>query len=463
MPKSADKLAKPELIEKNGRRIFSIIWRLTFAILIIVGAVFLANKMISNKAEPPQRQARERSFTVAVIKPEIGSFSPFINASGEIIASKTLDIRAQVSGEIIDISDNLMVGGFVSKGEQILQIDPFNYEGALSDTKAALSDAQLQLTISKEQTLLEKINLNVANTQLQMAQHDLERAVALNKSGSLTDKDLENSEFLISQREQVLEQRKSSIIVQQTSMKKQENAILRAKWALEKAQNALDNTRIISPFDGVVISKTAELGRVLTANEIIAKLYEQNSLEVSFTLSDSQYGYLLKSGLIGREVIVNWDIEPNPIILMGEISRIGAQVNALRGGVEVFASLKGKNISDMKPGTFVEVEIAGLLYENSYSLPETALYENSHIYVFDNGRMKRIDAELLVRDGENVIIRADIAIGQQVITTRLAQAGDGLKVSIEGQDLPPREADKNSSQTLVPNSTETAPQRVRRN
>jgi hypothetical protein len=108
--------------------------------------------------------------------------------------------------------------------------------------------------------------------------------------------------------------------------------------------------------------------------------------------------------------------------------------------------------------------------------------------------MKRLDAELLVRDGENVILRADIAAGQQIITTRLAQAGDGLKVSIEGQDLPPRGAnnkagqneeaeagdtqigeqkkgkrpkrakpnstltDKNSSQTLVPNSP-----RVRRN
>ncbi len=450
MPNSnSEKLQEPKLQEANKlktktRAIFSIIWRLIFAIAIIAGAIYLAFDMVSNKPEPPKRQARERSFTVEIITPQMGEYSPFVNAYGEIIAAKTFDVRAQVSGEALSVSKNLVVGGFLSKGEQILQIDPFDYEGAVRDARAALSDAQLQLTITKEQLSLEEINLDVARQQYEIGKNDLERAILLKKSGSLTEKDLENSQFLLSQREQTLEQRKSSLIMQQTAIERQKNTISRLQWSLDKAKHALENTRILSPFDAVVISKNVEQGRLVTNNEVAAKLYEQKNLEVSFTLSDSQYGYLLQSGLIGREVNVVWDIEPTPIKIDGIITRIGAQIMAASGGVEVFASLNGKELDKLKPGTFVEVAVAGIIYKNSYKLPETAIYEDNHIYLAQDGRMKRVDIELLSRSGQDVIISADIGKKSRVITTRLAQAGDGLKITIEGEEPQADKAEQDS-------------------
>ena len=430
---------------KKPRGIFSIIWRVFIALVIIIAALLLAKSMVGNKEEPPKRQARERSFTVTVMQPEFATYSPSIKSYGSIIASKNIDIRAQVAGVTQAVSNNLVAGAKVKKGELLLSIDNFNYDGAVQDAKSALSDALLQLEIAKQQLELEKLNLDVAKQQLELGLRDLERTRALHKSGSITNKALEDKEFLISQTEQSVVQKQTSLALQQSAIERQSINISRVKWNLEKAKEQLDNTKIFAPFDAIVISETAEIGRVITNNEVIAKLYQSDSLEVHFTLSDNQYGLLSGDGLVNRPLEVVWDIDPNPITVKGKIIRSGAEVNAAKGGVEIFASLAGENLHLLKPGSFVEVNINGISYSNAMKVPETAIYENNHLYVMHEGRMQKQDIEFLARDGQDIIVRANIAKNDRIITTRLAQAGDGLKVKVEGEEQP----EKTKSDALI--------------
>ena len=424
---------------KKPRGIFSILWRVFIALVIIVAAVLLAKSMVDKKEELPKRQALERSFTVTVMQPELGNFSPSIKSYGSIVASKNIDIRVQVAGVTQTVSNNLVVGAKVKKGELLLSIDNFNYDGAVQDAKSALSDALLQLKIAKQQLELEKLNLDVAKQQLELGLKDLERTRALHKSGSITSKALEDKEFLISQTEQSVVQKQTSLALQQSTIERQSISISRVEWNLEKAEEQLDNTKIFAPFDAIVISETAEIGRVITNNEVVAKLYQSNSLEVHFTLSDNQYGLLLGDGLVNRPLEIVWDIEPNPITVRGKIIRSGAEVNAAKGGVEIFASLAGDNLDALKPGSFVAVNINGISYSNAIKVPETAIYENNHLYVMHEGRMQKQDIEFLARDGQDIIVRANIAKEDRIITTRLAQAGDGLRVKVEGEEQPKRE------------------------
>jgi len=215
---------------------------------------------------------------------------------------------------------------------------------------------------------------------------------------------------------------------------RQQAAIESAERQLAEAERALANTTITAPFNGVVISENAEIGRVFSQNESVANLYDADSLEVSFTLSDQQYGQLTSAGLIGRPVTVVWDIEPEPVTLTGEIIRAGAEVDAALGGVEVFASITGEARTPLRPGTFVEVLVDGLDYPDSLRIPETALHEDNHFYTIHEGRMARIDTELLARDGDSLIVRANVPEGERIIATRLAQAGEGVLVTVEGEE-----------------------------
>lgn len=439
-------------------RIFSVIWRLVIAIAIIGGAGYLAKSWIADRPEPVQRQARERSFTVAVQEANRADHRADINTFGEIVASRTIDVRAQVSGQVVELSPKLVAGGEVSKGELLLRIDSFNYDGALADANSMLADARLQFRISEEQLKLETLKRDAAATQLALAQRDLERAKSLAAVGTVTDKGVDDRELIVSQREQAVTQSQSNIEVQKAGLERQQSAIARAEWLAAQAQRAVENTRIYAPFDGVVISENAELGRLYSNSEIIAQFYEQNSLEARFTLTDRQYGQLLSDGLNQRPVEVVWNIEPSPIKLSGVIERTSAQVNAALGGVEVFAALQDTTGTGVRPGAYVTVSVEGPTYKQTFRVAETAVYENTHLYVIEDRRLKRVDVNILSRLGDDLIVAGDLAEGAQIVTSRLAQAGEGLLVTIEGEEATPpsTNADGQGAQSGDRNSTGAA-------
>lgn len=436
---TAEKTAPQEQVANTGKTkkkfgFFSFFFRILVAIGIIAVSVFFAQKMISNRPETVERRAFERSFTVSVIDVELGDFTPNISAFGEINAAQTLNIRAPAAGDVIFVAPNLRAGGLLQAGQVLVKVDPFDYELSLSDAKTALADAQSSLAEAQEQLRIQSLNVDYADNSLQLAQTDLTRAKALFDAGSMTSQQLESRELTLSQRDQSLRQAQSNIVLQEAAIKRRTTAIDTAQRNVDRATRALAETTITTPYDAVVVSSNVVPGATFSQGEAVATVYQANALEARFTLSEFQYGQLLADGLIGREVEVIWDIKPEPIVLKGNITRIGAQVNASLGGVELFATLQSSPEANIWPGTFVSVNLAGTSFENALSIPETAYYSDGNFYVVEERRMKSIPAEILARDGENVIVQADISDGDRIITTRLAQAGDGVLVAIEGED-----------------------------
>jgi multidrug resistance efflux pump len=407
--------------------------RLVVAIAILAGAGFFAFQMVNSRPEPPERQGRERTFTVRTVDVAAQSAQPHLTYFGEIVSAGTLDVRAQVTGEIVDVHPNLSDGNTIEQGELIARIDDFAYRGALTEAKASFVEAQSGVIEARERLQLEQDNLEFAREQLELSKKDLERAQTLLQSGALTQKNVDDRELLVSQREQALKQRQSNIAIQQAQLDRQLASMERFEWQVERAERNLANTEIRAPFDAVVSSESVALGKIVTTNEALVSLYRQDQLDVRFTMSDRQYGQIFADGLLGRPVEVIWEVEPENLTTSGTITRAGAQVDAAKGGVEVFARLDDAQAATFRPGTFVKILVPGRTYENVIRLPETAIYDNRLIYTIEDGRMVSHDAEIVAREGAQMLVRSDIADGSKVITTRLAQAGDGLAVVVEGE------------------------------
>lgn len=425
-----------ELAAKPKKRfgIISVIVRILIAIGIVAGAVFVSKGMIENKPEPVEREEFERSFTVSVIDFELGTYTPSVTAYGEIVAAQTLNIRAPAAGDVIFVADNLRAGGLLNAGQVLIKVDPFDYELSLSDAKTASADAKSSHSEAEEQLRIQRLNVDYAQNSLELGQADLTRAQALFDRGSLTSQQLEARELVVSQRDQSLRQAQSNIVLQEAAVNRRATAIETAERSVERAKRALAETTITTPYDAVVVSSNVVVGATFGQGEAVASVYQANALEVRFTLSENQYGQLLSSGIIDRQVEVVWDIEPESIRVSGVISRIGAQANAAQGGVELYATLENSPAGTIRPGTFVSVNLAGISFENTVSIPETALYADGHIYIVKDHRMKSVQANILARDGGNVIITASFDPSDRIITTRLAQAGDGVLVAIEGEE-----------------------------
>lgn len=425
---AGDQVQRPKLT------LFGAFLRIFVAVAIVGLAGFGAYTLVNSRPEAVERAAFERSFTVAVVEPEFVSFTPTLRSFGEIQAANTLQVRAQASGEVQYVSENLRPGARVAENELLVQIDPFDYEIALSNAEVDVADARLSLTEIEEQQKLQTENVEFARQQYEVATLDLDRAQSLFDRGTITNQELESRKLVVSQREQTLRQAESSLVLQSAAIDRGQALIDRAERNVLQAQRSLAATNIVATFDGTVSTSPVTLGAIVSQGETLATLYESNNLELRFSMSEQNFGQIATQDVVGRPLSLTWDIADAPRTLSGEVVRIGAEVDPSLGGVELFARVDVDDENLVRPGTFVSVDLPGATLEDVLVLPETSLYESNHIYVLRDGKMARVDAVLLGRQDENVVISAQIDEAERIILTRLAQAGEGLRVNVEGEE-----------------------------
>ena len=374
------------------------------------------------------------------------SFQPRLRLFGEARAARKVDLRVAVAGKVVKTGEGLQEGALVKKADLLLSVDPFVYEGALVEAAARLAEARARLKEIKAQIGAEEASIRFAREQLQLAKRDLERAFRLVKKGSVTRQGVDQRTLVVSQKQQVLEGKRSNLLVLQARAEQQEAALDSLKWQLRQAERNRRDTELRAPFTGYVSEVGASEGKLLNVNDRVAVLYDASRLDVAFTLSDQQYGRLLEGGddrqesttggVVGRAVKVIWRLGETQLRYDGVVERIGARVSSQSGGVSVFARLNDPSRpKPIRAGTFVEVILPDRIYHKVARLPQTALYDRDRIYVIGpENRLVERRVRLRAIDGEHVLISsAELVSGERVVTSRLSVIGGGMKVKDLGE------------------------------
>ena len=285
---------------------------------------------------------------------------------GETIAGRRLELRSLVTGEVIRVSDALREGASVDQGDLLFEIDPFFLQGAVEEARANLLESTARLAEIEARIASETDALSRAKEQLGLATRDLERAKELQKRGSLSEKSVDDRALIVSQREQSVEQRQNNLRIEAARADQQRAVITRLTWRLNKAQRDLENTKIRAPFDAYVRAVGVEIGRTVSANDVVATLLDRNWLEVKVTLSDQQYGRIAQRGsnFSGRIVKIRWRVGANVVEFDGTVERVAAEIDSRSGGVEVYARIDLKETGSLlRAGAFVEIIAEDVEYE----------------------------------------------------------------------------------------------------
>ena len=124
---------------------------LTFVIFVaIVGAGYGVHKFLAHAKEAPLREEEDPNAMVVEVEAANESDSQVtISAMGTVMPSRTVTLFPEVSGKITYCSEKLVLGGRFKKGETVLRIDPKQYNLALSQQRAAVAQAQMELSMEK--------------------------------------------------------------------------------------------------------------------------------------------------------------------------------------------------------------------------------------------------------------------------------------------------------------------------
>jgi RND family efflux transporter MFP subunit len=415
------------------------------ALVILGGAVFASARLIEARKPPPVREASEQSYAVAVIRANNEIYPVQITAYGETLARQRIDLRALVSGEIVDVHPDLQEGAFLPEGARLLTIDPFTYEGALVEAQSALQEAQARKDELQAQIDSEEAALTRAREQVALAERDLERAQALLQTRALSERQVDDRRLVLSQRQSAVEARQSALQVAKARLDQQNALLERLSWQVRQAERNLANTTLLAPFDVIVRSESVAPGRLVNTNDVVASLYNPASLQVRFTLSDDQLRmWNTLSGqeageLIGHRLDIISSVNDDQRVWQADITRLGADIDRASGGLAVFAQIKQAD-SDRsflaeewpRPGTFVTAILQRNLPQPGVRLPETALYEahgpQPHVFVVDNNRLQRQPVQIIARQGQTVFV-SGLQDGQTVNITAFVEAGDGVLVT----------------------------------
>ena len=324
-----------------------------------------------------------------------------ITASGTINPISTINIGTQVSGTISEIYVDY--NSKVTKNQLLAQIDPALFEATVGQRRAALSVA--------------KAEVQVAENEVDYAKKNLDRIKKLNASRYSADKDLD------------LAEKEYNNAVAQLALKKAQ--VEQNQAALDSAETELRYTKIISPVDGIVVSKEVEVGQTVAASFQTPTLFnvaeDLTKMQIEASVVEADIAKVHN----GQEVEFSVDSFPDEVFI-GKVTQVRNEAINTSNVVtyEVIIEVDNKDLK-LKPGMTANVEIITANKKDVFLVPNKSL----RFYITDeNGDTKRYkDKGIWVLDGntpERIVIKTGVADDD---FTEISADGltEGMKVILE--------------------------------
>jgi RND family efflux transporter MFP subunit len=403
---------------------------LTLGLLAWAGIMVRDAVQAKMSEETRARPARERTFAVNVVPVVLKAETPVLSAFGEVQSRRTLEIRAATAGTVVTLDEDFVEGGIVEAGQLLVQIDPAAAQGALDLAESNLLDAQAEAREAERALVLARDELTALEEQLVLRERALKRAQDLLERRIGTEASVETAELAVSSARQSRLTQRQQVANAEARIDQAATQVRRSEIALEEAQRDLADTEIRAEFSGTLSEVNVVEGGLVSQNEQLAQLVDPDALEVAFRISTQSYSRLLDENgrLRNAPVTATLDVYGTNITAKGQISRAGAAVGEGQTGRRLFAKLDAPK--GFKPGDFVLIEAEEPVLERVARLPATALSAQGDVLMIgDEDRLEAVPVQLLRRQGDDVLVRAEGLEGREVVAQRTPLLGAGIKVS----------------------------------
>ena len=266
-------------------------WGVIALVIVALGA--LAYKTFKPKDTTP-------NYLTATA--EIGDIENNVMASGKVKALNTVDVGAQVSGEVTRLFVD--VGDEVKKGDLIAQIDQVTQKNNLSNEQASLEQSEAALQSARAELLSRQAGLKSAQAdlasrqaELKQAQADFSRLQGLLAIDAISQQDYDTqatkvatAQAAVANARAAIDTAKAAIATTKANINSQQAALRKSQTNVSTAQEDLSYTTIRAPMSGTVVSVTTEQGTTVNANQTaptIVTLADLSTVRINAQISEA--------------------------------------------------------------------------------------------------------------------------------------------------------------------------------
>jgi RND family efflux transporter MFP subunit len=410
---------KPDLgslrIQENQRSKSSMGKRVIYAAIPVVIFAVIVGAAFALRSQKPVVQV------TTVAKPDTGGPQTALNASGYVTPRRRATIAAKITGRVTSVLFD--EGTRVKEGQLLATLDDSDYQRALDSAKADHASAEAAIADFE-------VQLRNADIQLKRAQRLFDEQVG-------TQEALDNAVM-------AADSLKAKIV-----LAKQQVAAAEAR--IGEAEQAVDNCIIRVPFAGIVVSKDAQVGEMVSPISAgggftrtgIATIVDMNSNEIEVDVNEA-YIARVKEGQAVRATLDAFPNDPYDAKVRTVIPTADREKATVKVRIS-FLKLDDKILPDMGVKVaFLEDEKPAAKKKDGEKtqqavayIPKSAVRSDSNasfVYLIKDGKVERRAVRIGTDRGTEVAVLAGITPGDSIVVKGPESLRDGDKVEIgQGQ------------------------------
>lgn len=346
-------------------------------------AAWLARSSDSAGASDASTQAPS-ALTVEVVAPQTRSWPQVLQASGPVAAWQEIIVSPETGG--LRIAELLVdVGSSVKRGQLL----------------ARLADATVQAELRKQEAAVAQ-----ARASLDQAVSNMQRAKVAESSGALSAQKIEEYR-----------------ITEATSR----SSLASAQAELDSSKLKLVQTRIVAVDDGIVSSKTAVLGNVVSAGAELFRMVRQGKVEWRPEL-DARQVATVRAGQTARVTL------PSGEQVEGKVRLVGPTLSTTTGRAVLYVSLPA--VGSTRIGMFASGTL-DLDAKPAVTLPQSAVVmRDGRAYVYVVGSDGKASSRPVTtgrRQGDRVEVLSGLDGQGRIVASGGAFLSEGTQVTVAGE------------------------------
>jgi len=352
------------------------------------GSVLLTLVVFALACSGAEQELPDPATPVVLVPVELRDVEDHIEASGQLLARYEAQIAAEVPGRITEIL--LLEGDQADAGAVVLEIDPERRKLEVEDARARLLEAEAALFEQKR----EESRIRELRSKQVASQAQLDRV--------------------------------------ETQIKLAHARLAAARSHLGIAERALRDASVCAPFEGLIATRSVNVGEFVNVGQGLFELVALDPLEVEFSVAEKDSSRVTLNSEIGVRVAPFPDESFRAVVTL-----VSPTIDVRTRTLRLKAVLPNPD-RRLRPGLFARVDLGVDRRSGVPMIPEEAiLYRADEEVVFlltDGNRVERRSIETGVHLDGAVEVAAGLE-GEELVVTR------GHQDLIDGALVAPRNPD----------------------
>ncbi|MHC5108810.1 MAG: efflux RND transporter periplasmic adaptor subunit [Planctomycetota bacterium] len=420
----------------------------------VVVLVIMSRQPSDLERKLPEEQARD----LRVIRVPAVNVVPRVIGYGTAGPAQVWRAAIEVGGRVIELHPKLDAGDFLQEGEVALRIDEREYELAVRQLEAELTEVTARLAELATQVRNDRDSLQIEQDSLALAKADFERIRNLAESA-----DAAPTELRIAEREYLAQKQLAQNLQNAIRLNEKKSDTVRATQVVTEARLAqtrldLEKTTLRAPFHCRLQEVNLELNQYLQPGQ---QLFEADGIGVSEIDVQVPLGAArnlvaaaeLPEGRLPDMKTFQDAVQISAVVRLrgtgitaewaGRFVRVREQIDPVTRTVQFVVAVDEpyhKIQPGVRPplvrGAYCEVELRARAMSEHVVVPRASVFEGVVYVVDDDDRLRRREIATLFEQSDFVCLAGGLEAGTRLVVSDPRPAIDGQLVEAhEAEDV----------------------------